>query len=656
VINSFRVGDEIPLADGPAVLVSCTGGVLVLRAKGSGETIQLAPDQLAERLESPDTRCRFDDYLAYAGDEARDLAAHLEEVQCGTPLIRGESVRAEYDPATTTLEARIAAKARELGAGFARATLKRKLAAYRTSGLVGLVDKRKARADSPLARADQRVIEAMTAVMDADVLVSTGTMRRLSLKVEVEMSRRFPDQDVPLPSRTTLWKYATILGKGRYVLGNAANRRTVANRPSRMFSSRPAFLPGQEVQIDSSPFDIVVLDHTGKPQRAVLTIMYDKATGSITASSALLKSAKGVDHAILLARCMVPRQRRPNTNHWTSGLPAMPDLAWKQLLPEAEQVGVDASRPYIVPQRIVTDNGADFISTVFRDACARFGISITEASTHTPTDKANVERAFGSIRTGFAQYLPGFTGGSVDRRGHRPEDDDGLVDIITLTELFDIWVTRVWQHTRQDGLADPVLPGLTHSPNTMFEALTPYTGLVPLSLGPHDYIGLLPIAERSIQPDGIHIGYRVYDSPHLGPYRLRPSNDARRKGKWAVRYDPYDPCAVWIRDPEDASWVACEWVNRNWRFAPHADAVRHQALQVARENPGLDRDEAARQTLEILQLTPRAKRQVERATSRALTAVAQRESVLPAPEKADSVPEPPEPTGGIRIFDPEDYA
>ena len=81
-----------------------------------------------------------------------------------------------------------------------------------------------------------------------------------------------------------------------------------------------------------------------------------------------------------------------------------------------------------------------------------------------------------------------------------------------------------------------------------------------------------------------------------------------------------------------------------------------QALQVARENPGLDRDEAARQTLEILQLTPRAKRQVERATSRALTAVAQRESVLPAPEKADSVPEPPEPTGGIRIFDPEDYA
>src|SRR5690625_7667471 len=86
----------------------------------------------------------------------------------------------------------------------------------------------------------------------------------------------------------------------------------------------------------------------------------------------------------------------------------------------------------------MADNGMDYLTGTFLSACDMFGIDITRSAILTPTDKPNVERAFHTIKTRFVEHLPGNTGGSVDRRGLKPEDDD-LLDIHTLAELFDRW-------------------------------------------------------------------------------------------------------------------------------------------------------------------------------------------------------------------------
>lgn len=667
-----RIGDRVNLSEGLRVLVAIEAGVVTVRDPETGEASQLSAAEFAERLGADAEPDRRDDFLGHSTAEVRTLAAHLEEVLTGEPVDTDGPRRAEYDPESTLLRDRLRAKSEELtrllGRGYSFKSLERKLAAYRKEGLRGIVDGRLVRPDAPLARADPRIVDALQAVIDAEVPASTGTARRLRLKTEAELARLYPGAEILNVSEVTFWRYQRTLGAGRYVTGNAANRRSVANRPSWVFSPRPAALPGQEVQIDSSPWDIAVLDHRGKPKRAVLTVMLDKATHCVIACSVLVEAAKGHDHAILLARALIPAARRPQAGReWVAELPPSPDLPWLELIDPAEREEVEAARPQITPQRIMTDNGADYLSATFRDACQAFGISITEASVHTPTDKGAVERLFASIKTGFAQYLPGFTGGSVDRRGRAPEKDPGLLDIATLSQLFEAWITHVWHNTETAGLADPVFPGMKRTPNTIYRAMFPYSGFVPIPLSPDDYIALLPVDGRTIQADGIRIGYRRYDSPRLAPYRLRRASDGKKLKQWKVRYDPYDPSFVWVRDPDDGSWIECEWMNREWHLQPFAQSIRRQAQKIAPDLPGYTHLESARFTTQVIAATPRAQTQIIDAKNRAAVAISAREP-LQIPATAPAATEPPAsapPVRGtlaaadhvddIRPFDPEDF-
>jgi hypothetical protein len=351
-----------------------------------------------------------------------------------------------------------------------------------------------------------------------------------------------------------------------------------------MFSPRPAIAPGHEVQVDSSPFDVMVVigidQESGKLRvgRANLVIMLDKATQSIIATSVRLQGVKGVDLAFMLAQCLTPRRLRPE------GLVAfneyeLAEMPWAKFLSADEAARFETTRPFIKPQRIMKDNGSDYASAVFESACSQFGIDTTSAAIHTPTDKPNVERAFHTIKTKFAQYLPGYTGGSVDHRGEHPEKED-LLDVYTLAELFERWVAIVWQNMRHESLRDPLVPSIVHSPNSMYMAMFPMTGYVPLPLSADDYIALLPTELRTIQMDGIQIDYRRYDAHDLHPYRLQGSTDASRGGKWTVHYNPHDPSAVWIRDPEGSGWIQCDWMNRDAFARPFSASIRRAAREI----------------------------------------------------------------------------
>ncbi|WP_105035166.1 Mu transposase C-terminal domain-containing protein [Cryobacterium aureum] len=616
-IRYLKVGAEVRLTNGNFVLASVSGAGLKLRNTDTGEYTVIPVSEMPLALEEPPERTEVDARdVDLATEEERTyaelLAAHLEEMTRGTPLPGSGAQRPEYELRDSTASARLRTKSKELtalGMRMSEVTLKRKKALYNKHGVAGLIDRRELFKPMPLARADDRVLEALRVVLAKEKNKSTGSMERIAENVKEELLKRFPGQVVTVPSRTTLWRYVTYLAKGRYTLGNAANRRSKANAPDRMFESRPAIMPGHEVQIDSSPFDILVIDGTGRPTRAVLTIMVDKATRSIIANSVVLKASKGVDHALLLAKAVVPRPLRPGGEHFTKHeLPVMP---WVKLLEPEDAARYDAAQAFIVPQRIMVDNGADYISTVFRSACEQLGISITESSTYSPTDKAMVERTFHSIKTLFAQHLPGYTGGTVTNRGADPSKDADLLDIYTLTELFDRWVTIVWQNLRHDALRDPLESSVLHTPNSMYMAMFDLTGYVPIPLTADDYISLMPIEFRTIQADGIALGRRRYDSPLLHPYRLMESGDASRSGKWAVRYDPYNPGAVWIMDQDSGEWIECRWMNGDAFKKPFSRHIRSEAKRIV-EDMGMAGDQSAlRLTQDILASTRAARAQME---------------------------------------------
>ena len=316
-----------------------------------------------------------------------------------------------------------------------------------------------------------------------------------------------------------------------------------------MFTPTHAARPGEQVQIDSTPIDVLVLLDSGVPVRADLTIAVDVATRTICAAVLRPVGTKAVDAALLLARMLVPEPMRPG---WSAALRMSASrLPHARLLDIDARMELAAARPVIVPDTIVIDGGKVFISDTFTRACERLGVSIQRARPRTPTDKAIVEATFGSINTLFCQHVAAYTGSNTTLRGL---DATGAWTLPELQDLLDEWLLVGWQPRPHDGLRDPLLPRRALSPNEMYAALVAAAGYLPLTLSGEDYLELLPVQWRQINAYGIRIGYRTYDCAELGPWRLQHSGVTARRGLWEVHYDPYDATHVFVRTPD--GWVS----------------------------------------------------------------------------------------------------
>ena len=190
------------------------------------------------------------------------------------------------------------------------------------------------------------------------------------------------------------------------------------------------------MQIDSTPLDVLVLLDDGVPGRVEMTGMIDVATRVVPAA-VLRPTTKSVDASVLLARALTPEPARPG---WPEALKmARSALPYERLLAIDERLENAAARPVIVPDTIVIDHGAVFVSAAFRSACRHLGISIQPAHLGSGAEKGHIERHFGTVASLFSQFASGYAGRSADRRGRHVEDQP-LWSMAELQELLDEWL------------------------------------------------------------------------------------------------------------------------------------------------------------------------------------------------------------------------
>jgi Mu transposase, C-terminal len=150
---------------------------------------------------------------------------------------------------------------------------------------------------------------------------------------------------------------------------------------------------------------------------------------------------------------------------------------------------------------------------------------------------------------------------------------------------LDEWLLAGWQPRPHDALRDPLAPRRMLSPNEKYAALVAAAGYLPLTLTGEDYLELLPVEWRQINAYGIRIGYRTYDCPELGGYRLQHSGVTARRGLWEVHHDPYDVTKVFVRTPD--GWVAAPWTHLPMVSAPFAEFTWRHARKLTADR-GLD--------------------------------------------------------------------
>ncbi|WP_406735452.1 Mu transposase C-terminal domain-containing protein [Streptomyces sp. NBC_01108] len=515
---------------------------------------------------------------------------HILEVLHGLPpgVEPGTPPRPGYGPGTSvtsrqkTKAAELAALGHEIKSGAVGLRRRR----YTEGGLVGLarlVDHRSVRKRKEFGDAPDAVVAAMRQAIKEGVETSTRNGSYLIWRTG-EILRENGGDLAELPSRRTLYRLLDRLAAGTHATGSAVTRRSKAHGAAAPFGELTVSAPGEVMQIDSTPLDVMVRLDDGVVGKVELTGMIDVASRTLTAA-VLRPTTKSVDASVLLARTVTPELMRPG---WIDALKMSRSvLPHRRLLTIDERLEHAAAKPVIVPEMIVCDHGKVFVSHNFRASCRFLEIDFQPTHKGSPFEKGHIEKMLGSVATMFAQFLPGYTGRNTDHRGRHPEEEN-LWSLPELQELLDEWIVAKWQNRPHEGLRDPDHPGRLFTPNQKYAALVEACGYVPVALSGQDYIELLPAAWRAVNSYGIRINNRTYDAPELGPMRRRDSGITAKRGLWEVHRDPYDVSRVWVRNHRgDGEWVQATWKYLNRAPVPFGDLawdhVSHQLPKATEE-------------------------------------------------------------------------
>ncbi|MFG3531911.1 Mu transposase C-terminal domain-containing protein [Streptomyces sp. NPDC047917] len=500
----------------------------------------------------------------------------------------GTPPRPGYGPGTS-VTSRQKAKAAELAAlGHEIKTgavgLRRRR--YTEEGLVGLarlVDHRSVRKRKDFGDVPDAVVEAMRQAIKEGVETSTRNGAYLIWRTG-ELIRENDGNLAELPSRRTLYRLVAKLTAGTHATGSAVTRRSKAHGAAAPFGELTVSAPGEVMQIDSTPLDVMVRLDNGVVGKVELTGLIDVATRTL-AAAVRRPTTKPVDASVLLARTVTPELMGPG---WVDALKMS-----RSVLPHARMLTLDerlehaAAKPVIVPEMIVCDHGKVFVSRNFRASCRFLEIDFQPTHKGSPFEKGHIEKMLGSVATMFAQFLPGHTGRNTDHRGRHPERENPWA-LPELQELLDEWIVAHWQNRPHEGLRDPDHPGRLFTPNQKYAALVEACGYVPVALSGQDYVELLPAAWRAVNSYGIRINNRTYEAPELGPMRRRDSGVTAKRGLWEVHRDPYDVSRVWVRNHRgEGEWIQATWKYLNRAPVPFGDLawdhVSHQLPKATEE-------------------------------------------------------------------------
>ncbi|WTT88875.1 hypothetical protein OHN73_11335 [Streptomyces sp. NBC_00519] len=325
---AIRVGDRVRFAGQVrAVLAVSARAVTLAEEDDSPREVPLAVllgDESFEVLGSPVRTplppvSLLEALPEHAREEALWWEGHILEVLHGVDPNADEDAgpRPEYDPARHSLTARERAKAAELtAAGYqvSASTIGNFRRRYQAEGLLGLADRRPVRKKPQFGTVDDAVVEAMRQAIKEGIDDSTRTGTYIIWRTGEILWES--SETVELPSQSTLYRLLAKLTFGKPVSATARNRRSRAHGAKTPFGQWPVFAPGEVVQIDSTPLDVLVRLDDGVVGKIELTGVIDVATRTVPAA-VLRPTTKSVDASVLLARTLTPEVMRPG---WVDAL------------------------------------------------------------------------------------------------------------------------------------------------------------------------------------------------------------------------------------------------------------------------------------------------------------------------------------------------
>lgn len=423
--------------------------------------------------------------------------------------------------------------------------------------------------------------------------------------------------DLKVPERIT-GEYLSTMKKQRGATTRAQRSRSLRKTSGKQHFS--ALRPGQVIAIDATRADNLVWSPlSGKPYSVEILTAIDVATRVVVALRVVARSASGIDAGLLLYDVCRPFSMKvcgTAISDWRwVGLPEQLDLSRTTLQVEGRSLAPDFSTlqgvhhtPAVWPDAVHADQGAIFISWLFRSILQSLGIDLLLSRGAHPTDNPHVERWHETLQR-ILQQLPGYKGRNVAERG-RLVAEEPLVTARELQDTLRRGVALDYHRSPHDGL---VLPGEETArlcPLEMWDAMVEWTGRIDVPQKPDLIYQFLPVRWLSISHQGAEWRNLVYDSTALDEYRFRPAGTFRPGDRAAPFFvDPHDVSRIWFRDPDTRVVRPIPWRGADRTDAPMTAAIRNSACRRIRDRGGnsvLNRKLSTRQILDELTELSRA--------------------------------------------------
>jgi putative transposase len=339
--------------------------------------------------------------------------------------------------------------------------------------------------------------------------------RMIEVCVTEDNKRRNDRDQLPVPDLSSIYRYIETLDP--YVVDLARYGKRYADQKHRTHQQGPRpTRPMQRVQADHTRTNLMVVDTKtrlplGRPWLTTLIDLDSKLIIGFYISftpPSYLSVMQCLLHAI-----------RPKTYVG-------------KLYPKIEHTW-DA---YGIPEVIVVDNGKEFYSEEFEDACLQLGIEIEYAPRRAPWYKGSMERFYRTIETELYHELPGTTfSGILDKLDYDPAKH-ALISIDATLEVTHIWIVDIYSQSLHRGITDVPARKWKEGIKEWPPSVPPKKEDLQILLGYKE--------QRSISNSGIEFKSLFYNCKELGMIRRK----LKPKEKVVIKYDPNDISIIYVYD------------------------------------------------------------------------------------------------------------
>lgn len=356
---------------------------------------------------------------------------------------------------------------------------------------------------------------------------------RVAALVLLENRKREECDKLLIPHRATIYRHVNSKYEDDpYAVDSARFGQRYADKKHKSYKRGPRpTRPLERVEADSTKIDVIVIDEdTNKIiGRAWLTIMiccYSKQILGYYVSfepPSYLSLAECIKHAII------------------------PKEYVKEKYPDIQSTW----ESYGIPEEIVCDNGRDYTSNHFKDACRGLGCDIKYMPPRTPWWKPTVERLFRTANSNVFHRIPGTTFSNYIDKDEYKSEEFAVMTMPQLDKIIHHWIVDIYQMDWHGGInarpRDRWMEGIKEHEPRFPENLT---DLLPV---------LGAVVERVIQRKGIELDGIIYDCDELKKMRVKLKGDKVR-----VKYRPADLSLIWVYDKAIEKYIPVPAIDQDY--------------------------------------------------------------------------------------------